>query len=210
MYAGGTFTMSGGLLSASSGTATTSSALSKAPTMTGVVSRTGSYSDKFAVYGSGTTYSSDNILTSTLDLSNNKTSSGWSNSTNSSGWKWDYAEAGSTLTLKNMSGGSITGNTAKDDAGGVYSAYIFTMTGGKISGNIANYNNDNNGGAGGVCNWGTFTMAEIGDVRRFTHKGALVAFAGVDAPPYQSGTFDSKSRHGGQLTGAVCRLSPLV
>jgi len=102
MYAGGTFTMSGGLLSASSGTATTSSALSKAPTMTGVVSRTGSYSDKFAVYGSGTTYSSDNILTSTLDLSNNKTSSGWSNSTNSSGWKWDYAEAGSTLTLKNM------------------------------------------------------------------------------------------------------------
>ena len=37
-------------------------------------------------------------------------------------------------------------------------------------------------------------MAEIGDVRRFTHKGALVAFAGMDAPPYQSGTFDSKSR----------------
>ena len=29
-------------------------------------------------------------------------------------------------------------------------------------------------------------MAEIGDVRRFTHKGALVAFAGVDAPPFQS------------------------
>ena len=38
-------------------------------------------------------------------------------------------------------------------------------------------------------------MAEIGDVRRFTSKGALVAFAGVDAPPFQSGTFDSKSRH---------------
>ena len=38
-------------------------------------------------------------------------------------------------------------------------------------------------------------MAEIGDVRRFTHKGALVAFAGVDAPPFQSGIFDSKSRH---------------
>lgn len=38
-------------------------------------------------------------------------------------------------------------------------------------------------------------MAEIGDVRRFTHKGALVAFAGVDAPPFQSGTFESKSRH---------------
>ena len=37
-------------------------------------------------------------------------------------------------------------------------------------------------------------MAEIGDVRRFTHKGSLVAFAGMDAPPFQSGTFDSKSR----------------
>ena len=38
-------------------------------------------------------------------------------------------------------------------------------------------------------------MAEIGDVRRFSHKGALVAFAGVDAPPFQSGTFESKQRH---------------
>ena len=38
-------------------------------------------------------------------------------------------------------------------------------------------------------------MAEIGDVTRFTHKGALVAFAGVDAPPFQSCTFDAKNRH---------------
>jgi len=42
---------------------------------------------------------------------------------------------------------------------------------------------------------GPILMAEIGDVRRFSHKGALVAFAGMDAPPYQSGTFASKSRH---------------
>ena len=48
-------------------------------------------------------------------------------------------------------------------------------------------------GAGPIT--GAQLIAEIGDVRRFTHKGALVAFAGVDAPPYQSGTFDSKSRH---------------
>lgn len=48
-------------------------------------------------------------------------------------------------------------------------------------------------GAGPIT--GSQLIAEIGDVRRFTHKGALVAFAGVDAPPYQSGTFDSKSRH---------------
>ncbi len=47
-------------------------------------------------------------------------------------------------------------------------------------------------GAGEVT--GPQLIAEIGDVRRFTHKGALVAFAGMDAPPFQSGTFDSKSR----------------
>jgi transposase len=47
-------------------------------------------------------------------------------------------------------------------------------------------------GAGEIT--GPQLIAEIGDVRRFTHKGALVAFAGMDAPPFQSGTFDSKSR----------------
>lgn len=38
-------------------------------------------------------------------------------------------------------------------------------------------------------------MAEIGDIRRFPKKSNLVAFAGVDAPPFQSGKFDAKSRH---------------
>lgn len=47
-------------------------------------------------------------------------------------------------------------------------------------------------GAGEIT--GPQLMAEIGDVRRFTHKGALVAFAGVDAPPFQSDKFESKSR----------------
>jgi len=37
-------------------------------------------------------------------------------------------------------------------------------------------------------------MAEIGDVRRFHSKSALVAFAGIDAPPYQSGSVDVRSR----------------
>lgn len=37
-------------------------------------------------------------------------------------------------------------------------------------------------------------IAEIGDVRRFPHKGSLVAFAGVDAPPFQSGAFESTNR----------------
>lgn len=36
-------------------------------------------------------------------------------------------------------------------------------------------------------------MAEIGDVRRFTHKGAITAFAGVDPGVNQSGTYDQKS-----------------
>lgn len=48
-------------------------------------------------------------------------------------------------------------------------------------------------GAGEIT--GPMLMAEIGDVRRFTSKNALVAFAGVDAPPYQSGMFDAKTRH---------------
>lgn len=38
-------------------------------------------------------------------------------------------------------------------------------------------------------------MVEIGDVRRFDRKQSLVAFAGVDAPPCQSSTFESKNRH---------------
>ena len=37
-------------------------------------------------------------------------------------------------------------------------------------------------------------MAEIGDVHRFYSKKALVAFAGIDAQPYQSGTVDVRSR----------------
>ena len=37
-------------------------------------------------------------------------------------------------------------------------------------------------------------MAEIGDIYRFHSKKALVAFAGIDAPPYQSGTMDVRSR----------------
>ena len=38
-------------------------------------------------------------------------------------------------------------------------------------------------------------IAEIGDVTRFDNKGSLVAFAGLEPPPYQSGQFDSKRRH---------------
>ena len=36
-------------------------------------------------------------------------------------------------------------------------------------------------------------MAEIGDVSRFTHKGALTAFAGVDPGVNESGTYEQKS-----------------
>ena len=38
-------------------------------------------------------------------------------------------------------------------------------------------------------------MAEIGDARRFGRKQSLLAFAGVDAPPRQFGTFELKNRH---------------
>ncbi len=36
-------------------------------------------------------------------------------------------------------------------------------------------------------------MAEIGDARRFAHKGSLTAFAGVDPGVNQSGTYEAKS-----------------
>lgn len=38
-------------------------------------------------------------------------------------------------------------------------------------------------------------IAEIGDVRRFTSGKALNAYAGNDAPPHQSGQFESQNRH---------------
>jgi len=37
-------------------------------------------------------------------------------------------------------------------------------------------------------------MAEIGDICRFRNKNSLVAYAGLDAPPYQSGKFVSSDR----------------
>ena len=38
-------------------------------------------------------------------------------------------------------------------------------------------------------------IAEIGDVRRFHNKHSLIAYAGIDAPPYQSGSFNATERH---------------
>ena len=38
-------------------------------------------------------------------------------------------------------------------------------------------------------------IAEIGDVRRFKNAGSIIAYAGIDAPPYQSGQFESINRH---------------
>jgi transposase len=35
-------------------------------------------------------------------------------------------------------------------------------------------------------------IAEIGDSTRFSHKKSLVAFAGVDAPPFESGKYKAK------------------
>ena len=38
-------------------------------------------------------------------------------------------------------------------------------------------------------------IAEIGDIRRFKNANCLIAFCGIDAPPYQSGNFNSTNRH---------------
>ena len=41
---------------------------------------------------------------------------------------------------------------------------------------------------------GSQLIAEIGDVRRFEHAKSIVAMAGIDPPPNQSGQVDVKSR----------------
>lgn len=38
-------------------------------------------------------------------------------------------------------------------------------------------------------------IAEIGDVRRFKNAGSIIAYAGLDAPSYQSGQFEATNRH---------------
>lgn len=38
-------------------------------------------------------------------------------------------------------------------------------------------------------------IAEIGDIRRFHSGKALIASAGIDAPPYRSGQFTGNNRH---------------
>ena len=42
---------------------------------------------------------------------------------------------------------------------------------------------------------GPVILAEIGDIRRFHSGKALNSFTGNDAPPYQSGQFESRNRH---------------
>ena len=42
---------------------------------------------------------------------------------------------------------------------------------------------------------GPIILGEIGDIRRFRSGKALNAYAGNDAPPYQSGHFESRNRH---------------
>ena len=38
-------------------------------------------------------------------------------------------------------------------------------------------------------------IAEIGDIRRFKSASSLIAFCGIDTPPYQSGTFMATEKH---------------
>lgn len=52
---------------------------------------------------------------------------------------------------------------------------------------------------------GPVILAEIGDIRRFHSGKALNSFAGNDAPPYQSGQFESKNRHISKRGNATLR-----
>ena len=52
---------------------------------------------------------------------------------------------------------------------------------------------------------GPIILAEIGDIRRFHSGKALNSFAGNDAPPYQSGQFESRNRHISKRGSAALR-----
>lgn len=51
----------------------------------------------------------------------------------------------------------------------------------------------NMGGVGEIL--ASKLIAEIGDVSRFHNRNSLTAYAGIDAPPYQSGAFTATERH---------------
>lgn len=48
-------------------------------------------------------------------------------------------------------------------------------------------------------------IAEIGDIRRFHRGKALIAYAGIDAPPYQSGQFTGTRRRISKRGSAILR-----
>ena len=48
-------------------------------------------------------------------------------------------------------------------------------------------------------------IAEIGDIRRFHSGKALIAYAGIDAPPYQSGQFVGINRHISKRGSSILR-----
>ena len=52
---------------------------------------------------------------------------------------------------------------------------------------------------------GPVILAEIGDIRRFHSGKALNSFVGNDAPPYQSGQFESRNRHISKRGSATLR-----
>jgi len=53
-------------------------------------------------------------------------------------------------------------------------------------------------------------MAEIGDVRRFAHRGSLTAFAGVDPMPNQSGTQERQSNPSSKRGSPYLRKSLFI
>jgi predicted outer membrane repeat protein len=66
-----------------------------------------------------------------------------------------------------MQGGTISGNTAKDNGGGVYNYQgTFTMSGGTISGNTVTSSDSAKGYGGGVC---------VGEKATFTMSGGTIS-----------------------------------
>ena len=173
-------TYSGGLLVAKGNTQATSVEVNDGAVTPAVVSPlAGAYNSNFAVWGPTNTYT---VLNTTLDLTGTWSSSDWSDSTNSRGWKWDYNSGGSTLTLKNI---IINGH---DKSGGAYGVYLPNNANVVLEGvNVASAGNESisYGRTSGVAGLKNLTI---------TGNGTLISLAGK---------IDGQGSYGIHSTGGV-------
>jgi hypothetical protein len=96
-----------------------------------------------------------------------------------------YTEFGSKVSFS-MSGGKITGNTARYGGGIYVQTDIFNMSGGKITGNTANW-------GGGIYKYATTTINKTGGIISGNTGGDEYAYGVNNEPPEDDPSDDWKS-----------------